>query len=69
MPQEAFLRWRASVELTLVHYFEKEAHVSYWNARDAALSLIKRSKGLKKMHRDGISPFVAAAKLSPWVKS
>ena len=63
MTTESFKTWRARVEMRLAHAFEAGG-ISYWNARDAALNIVEKTKGLRALHRQGADPAVVAASLN-----
>jgi len=43
---------------------ESARKTPYWVARDVALDVVKKAKGLRKLHKQGLSSSQAAAKLA-----
>lgn len=56
--------YRASVEIALVPHFEKLG-VSYWNARDAALTTVTKThaKVVRECHKKGVHAIDCAAQI------
>jgi len=63
-PSSGFESWRGGIELALVRWMERVHKTPYWVARDAALDVVKKAKGLRQLHRQGLSSSQAAARLA-----
>jgi hypothetical protein len=59
-----FERWKDGIELAIVHWLEKVQKTPYWVARDVAQDVVKKAKGLRAMHRRGLTSSQAALELA-----
>jgi len=58
-----FERWCGGIELSLVKWMEQVHKISYWTARDVAMDIVKKQKGLRDLYRQGLTSSQAAGRI------
>jgi membrane protein DedA with SNARE-associated domain len=59
---ESFKTWRARIEMRLVARFGDQG-IEYWEARRAAMIIVEKTKSLRRLYNQDLSPAEAMTKL------